>query len=119
MKIANTLRDYLKRGKFRFLVNGNDSLNYVTKAKDYSKLSIEKQSMLQKPYIQFDNFVNETISLKLDTSAKTNVERLIEPRSGRKDRYSSLSYGVYFLSLKEKELTRENKKKKLKDYVFF
>jgi len=119
MKIANTLRDYLKRGKFRFLVNGNDSLNYVTKAKDYSKLSIEKQSMLQKPYIQFDNFVNETISLKLDTSAKTNVERLIEPRSGRKDRYSSLSYGVYFLSLKEKELTKPQNNEDWDNFMLF
>ena len=27
--------------------------------------------------------------------------RLIEPTNGRKDRYSSISYGNYFISLKE------------------
>jgi len=120
LDIASTLKDYMKRGKIKYLVNSNDAISYVSKAKNYSKSTIEKQAMLQKPYIQIDNFINETISLELkQTSNGSGVYKLVEPRSSRKDRYSSLSYGVYFLALKEKELTRKNKKKKLKDYVFF
>jgi len=120
LDIASTLKDYMKRGKIKYLVNSNDAISYVSKAKNYSKSTIEKQAMLQKPYIQIDNFINETISLELkQRSNGSGVYKLVEPRSSRKDRYSSLSYGVYFLALKEKELTRKNKKKKLKDYVFF
>lgn len=118
MEIAQILRDFMKRGKIKFPINSNDSINYVSKANDYSKLPIEKQAMLQKPYVQIDNFINETIALELDFT-NSGEPKLIEPRSGRKDRYSSLSYGVYFLAQKEKELTRKNKKGKLKDFIFF
>jgi len=118
MQIARNFRDSMKRGKLDFLINSNDCINYVSNVKKYFELSMEKQAELQRPYIQIDNFINETISLELQVTS-TGVERLVEPRSARKDRYSSLSYGVFFLSEKEKELSRPEEEQDWDDFIFF
>jgi hypothetical protein len=116
--MANNLRDYMKRGKIRYLINSNDCINYLSNIKGYFDLSLEKQAELQKPYIQIDNFVNETIALELQVTP-SGVERLVEPRSARKDRYSSLTYGVHFLIEKEKELSKPQNNEDWDNFMLF
>jgi len=70
---------------------------------EYRKLSQEEQVMVRTPYIQTTFLVNEMINL--ETEIKSGLVKLTEPSSrARKDRYSSLAYGLYFLKQKEQDL---------------
>lgn len=118
INVARSFRDAMKRNAVKFLVDNNDSLDYLSNIKDYFRLPMEEQARLQHPYVQIDNLVNEIIALELKFT-DTGLEKLTEPRSGRKDRYSSVLYGYHFLSEKEKEMVRPKNKKSFKDYLLF
>jgi len=118
MSMARAFRDAMKQAKVKYLTNTSDAMEYlVTAVKDYAKLSKEEQAALIHPYIQIDNLVNEIIGLELRVS-DTGVEKLAEPRSGRKDRYSCVLYGSSFLLDKEKEFTKPSSRNNLSDFFF-
>lgn len=97
------VRDDLKRGKLRLLVNENEVKEILTNIKGYNDLPPEEQVNFQLPYVQTTFLINEMINLeKVDT--ENNLIKLKEPSTKRKDRYSSLGYAIYIAKQLESNL---------------
>ena len=105
-EMAVLMRDCLKRGKLRLLMNEVDGCELLEKSKAYRKLSAEEQVQYQNPYYQTSAFVNETINLEYEM-AGTNI-RVYEVSGMRKDRYSSVAYANYIASELERDLRRHS-----------
>lgn len=101
------VRDDFKRGKLRLLINENESKEYLANIKGYEELPVEEKLLFQAPFLQTSFLVNEMVNLeKVDT--ENNLIKLKEPSSKRKDRYSSLGYGVYIAKQLEMKLKPVN-----------
>jgi len=95
--------DALKRGKLRVLIDENECKEVLVKYKGYEKLPVEEQVKFIQPYLQTSLLIQEMVGLeKVETN--NNLIKLKEPSTKRKDRYSSVGYGVYVAKLLEKEL---------------
>ena len=105
-EMAVSLRDCIKRGKLRLLINEIDGVELLEKSKAYRKLSVEEQVAYQHPYYQTTAFVNETINLEYEMAGQ-NI-RVYEVSGMRKDRYSSLAYANYIASELERDLRRRS-----------
>lgn len=100
------VRDDLKRGKLRLLINENECKEYLESIKGYKDLQLEDQTRFQLPFIQTSFLINEMVNLER-TDTENNLIKLKEPSTKRKDRYSSLGYGVYVAKLLEANLKPE------------
>lgn len=108
-KIASGFKDSLRRGKIRFPVDEGDAIDIVTRTSGYKNLSPDIQGALKNPYIQATLMQTEILNLEKEINNLGQI-RLTEPRSGRKDRYSSVSYLDYFVTdYLELERRRKNK----------
>ncbi|MBD5589181.1 hypothetical protein [Clostridium botulinum] len=105
---AISLKDNFRRKKIEMLIPENDAKQVIENIKGYSKLPIETQVKFLAPYLQITAFINETINLQAEINKDTGLVKLKEPRSKRKDRYSSVSYGNYFINLLERDLQDDN-----------
>jgi len=112
---AVSFRDNLRKGRIKLLINEKEGKDILHSFKGYEKLPIEIQNNFEMPYIQTTILVNEMINLEADINSDTGLVKLKEPRTGRKDRWSSISYGNYFASILEKELLKEESEY---DFVF-
>lgn len=112
------VRDSLKRNKVNLLMNENECKDTLNSFKGYDKLPTEEQMEFVMPYIQTSLLIQEMINLeRVDT--ENNLIKLKEPSSKRKDRYSSLGYGLYIAQQLELKLN-ENKQSKFKaEDIFF
>jgi len=99
------LRDNLRRGKFKLLVDEREGKEVLLNLKGFSKLPIEEQVKFEIPYRQTSALINEMVNLEYEL--KNDLIRLQEPKSARKDRYSSVSYGNYFINMLEKDLLKQ------------
>lgn len=98
--------DALKRGKLRLLIDENECKEVLLKYKGYEKLPVEEQVKFIQPYLQISLLAQEMVGLeKVDTN--NNLIKLKEPSTKRKDRYSSIGYGVYVAKLLEKDLSND------------
>ena len=105
-EIATNFRDALRRGKVRLLINEMDGKEILKKYKGYDTLAPELQAKLLTPYVQTTALVNEMINLEADFSS-VGLVKLKESSTGRKDRYSSASYGNYVANILERELLQK------------
>lgn len=97
--IAVAFREKLQKKMISFLINEVDADEYLLKTNpDYLKFNdeISERAWFLHPYIQFSNMINESISLSM--SLNGGLIKLTEPSGGRKDRYTSVSYGNYFIA---------------------
>ena len=104
---AVSLRDNLKRGKFKLLVDDREGREYLLKLKGFSLLPIEEQVKFEMPYKQVSALVNEMVNLEYELL--NNYIRVKEARNARKDRYSCVSYGNFYASELEREMMRKKK----------
>jgi len=98
--IAVDFRDKLQKRKISFLISEVEADDYlITNNQDYMKWSddISERAWYLHPYIQTSALVNECVSLGM--TMLNGFIRLKEPSGGRKDRYTSVSYGSYFISI--------------------
>ncbi|MGG0308437.1 terminase large subunit [Priestia megaterium] len=113
---AISLRDGLKRGKIKLLVNDLEYKDVLKKFKGYTDLPMETQVKFELPYVQTTLLINEMINLEGERT-DSGLIRLKEPKSKRKDRYSSATYGNYVANLLERSLYKEDAS--ADDYLFF
>jgi len=115
--IAVDFRDKLQRSMCSFLVdesNGEDYLN--KKNKDFSRnQDINLKLWYLHPYIEFMLMINETINLEYSMSGG-NI-KLDTIGTARKDRYTSCSYGNFYISLLEIDLLKQGQDSDY-DFVF-
>ena len=104
---AVLLRDNLKRGKFKLLVDDREGREYLINLRGFMALPIEEQVKFEIPYKQTSALINEMVNLEYELV--NNMIRVKEARSRRKDRYSSVSYGNHFASELERDLLRRKK----------
>lgn len=107
-QIAVEMRDKFQKKMFSLLVDENSADDFLLKTmKGYldAEDSMTKTEALV-PYVQTSLFINEAINLSMSIVAG-NI-KLSEPSGGRKDRYSSVSYGNYFASLLDNDLLKES-----------
>lgn len=90
-----TLRAGFQNGYINLLVGDTNIEEKLSKIRGYGKLSDYQQASMKMPYIQTTLMINELINL---THEMNNGLIKVKEKSGmRKDRYSSLQYGYYFL----------------------
>lgn len=93
--VALTLRAGFQNGYINLLINDNNIDDKLEKIRGYSKLTEYQQARLKLPYIQTTFLVGELVNLSHDVS--NGYIRVKEKPNMRKDRFSSLGYGYYFV----------------------
>lgn len=104
--IASTLKTTLQDKKIDFLIPYNMAMEtQLPKIEEYKKsVELFDQLFFEKPYLETQEFINETNSLVYSIKEQTKRIVVKEKGNNRKDRYTSISYGNYFASLLEREL---------------
>jgi hypothetical protein len=100
------VKKQLNDRKIEFLIEPEkaEDLLYKNKTINGSSTSEEKIFVMQ-PYLENSELVNESVAL--ESTWVSGKLKLVEPRSGRKDRYMTLGYGNYFASILERCLLKE------------
>jgi hypothetical protein len=99
---AVSLRDCIKRGKFRLPIHEIDANEILNKSRSFLGLQVDEQVLFQEPYYQTSFFVNEAVNLDYDIV--NGKIRVTEPKGLRKDRYSSVAYGNIIANELERDL---------------
>lgn len=102
------MKDAFEKGKIKLLVNSIEAKDYLSKKKEYINANPEEQANFELPNLQTDLLVNEMINLSYELTGDNKI-KLVEPRSGTKDRYVSVAYGNYYISDKERDLQKTTK----------
>ena len=108
-EIAVEMRDKLQKKMWSFLIDDKEAEEYLIKSdfkKEFlSQDDLDAKSWFLAPFVQTSLMINEFIGLSMKLAAG-NI-KLVENAGARKDRYSSLSYGNYYISLLDLELIKE------------
>lgn len=99
------LNDDFKMGKIHLLLNCDDGERALNSLKTYRDLSPYIQAKLMLPYFNTHALIDEMVNLEREIN--NNTIKLKELSGKRKDRYSSLSYGNYFIKTLERNLTKQ------------
>lgn len=119
--IAVSFKDSLQRNMISFLIDINKAEEYlIDNSEEYKKAfsnddAFETARILN-PYLQTQELVNECVGLEYSVVGG-NI-KIDEKRSARKDRYSSVSYGNYFISKLEKDILKEDSSEDDLDSLF-
>ena len=107
-EIAMKFKTTFQENKIDLLIPYNKALEEeLPKLPEYEQAvatSIDEQLFYEKPYIETQEFINETNNLICERKDQTGIIVISEKGANRKDRYTSLSYGNYFASLLEQDL---------------
>lgn len=108
--IANNMRNTLIDEKIDLLINLNQAIEELqVKIPEYlNSLDPEVQDFYESPYIATSFLINEMINLDYEKGEQTGYIRIKEQSTMRKDCYTSLSYGDYFISQLERDLFNNN-----------
>ncbi|MDT0160284.1 terminase large subunit domain-containing protein [Bacillus sp. AG4(2022)] len=104
--IAIDLKDKITSKRLNLLISKNDVREYFFSESWFNNLSVEDQVEILNPYLQTALLENEMVLLERIEHSK--YVKLKEQSGKRKDRYSSLAYGNYFISQLEKDLQGKN-----------
>lgn len=99
------LKKQLSCNNIKFLVTMQDRQTILEDSGEYFKLTSEELANELIPYGQTEELIREAINLKAEF--RNDKIKLIEPRSGTKDRAVVLSYGNYIASLIENEWNKQ------------
>lgn len=113
--IAYAFRRALVEGKISLLINYNSARNdLLVDLKEYNDAIIDGNADItgfyEKPFIETQLLISETSELVYEKAAQTGVIKISEVGSNRKDRYTSVSYGNYFIDKLEIDLFGNSKK---------
>jgi len=96
------LRDCIKRGKLRLLINEIDATDVLNKSRAYQNLLVEEQVLFQEPFYQTTAMINEMVNL--DYTMQDGKVKVYEASGMRKDRYSAISYANHIANELEREM---------------
>lgn len=99
------LKKQLSCNNIKFLVTMQDRQTILEDSGEYFKLTSEELANELIPYGQTEELIREAINLKAEF--RNDKVKLVEPRSGTKDRAIVLSYGNYIASLIENEWNKQ------------
>jgi hypothetical protein len=76
-------------------------------------VDVERQMFFEMPFIETQLLLHETSNLLYEKLEQTGSVKIYEQSTNHKDRYTSVSYGNYFVSQLEKDLFSKSKSEKL------
>jgi len=103
---AYSLRDCIRRGKMRLLLDEEEFRDIYESSKAYCELSEEDKITIRMPFIQTSLLISEMVNLEY-TTVGTEI-KIKESGTSRKDRYSSLSYANQIANELERKLRKPN-----------
>lgn len=108
--IAISLRGVLDAKMIDLLVNLDEAKDILeSNIPEYSgTLDVDMISFYERPYLETQALINETMSLEYTRNEQTGVVTLFETGSNTKDRYVSLAYGSYYIGLLEQDLLSDD-----------
>lgn len=108
--IAQSLSGILNSNMIDLLINLDEAKDILeSNIPEYtSSLDPDIRLFYERPYLETQALVNEMISLEYTRDEQTGIITLFETGSNTKDRYVSLAYGNYFISLLEQELLSDS-----------
>lgn len=104
--IAIAFRKNLTENKIDFLVNFNKAQEEVlSNFKEYNP-SADSDTIIdfEKPFLETQAMINECAELQYEKMPQTGLIKIYEHGRNRKDRYTSCSYGSYFIDQLELDL---------------
>ena len=116
-EIAILLKNDIKRGKVRLLVDKNESYEYLGKFNSLINQKAEITVKLQAPYVHTDALINEMVLLESEVNQSSGYIKLKEQSGQRKDRYVALAYGNFFANELERDLLKEEPKQDFSEYT--
>ena len=100
--------------KIDFLVNCNvakeEVLSTIPDYIDSLKNDAEKQVKFESPFLETQLMVNECAELQYEKMPQTGLIKIYEQGNKRKDRYTSCSYGSWFIDKLEIDLLKQEEK---------
>lgn len=106
-EIAFTFKASLENHTTQFLINEIEAEDYLVEHQGFALKNNEDKVNLMLPYLQTTLMQNEILELEADTTGR--YLKLREKGTMRKDRYSSISYGIYFIKQQEGKLKKRTK----------
>ncbi len=104
--IAISFRKNLVEDKIDFLVNFNTAKEEILQNnKDYiEEIDVEKQVEFERPFLETQAMISECAELQYEKMPQTGIIKIQEKGKNRKDRYTSCSYGSYFIDQLELDM---------------
>ena len=104
--IAFCMYNTLESKQIDLLINSFDAQSEVlSHIQEYAtSIDPEVQLFYEQPYQETQLLINEMQMLVYEKMEQTGLIRIVERGNNRKDRYTSVSYGNYFISLLEQDL---------------
>ena len=108
--IAKSLRGILDTKMCDLLVNMDEAQDILQKnVPEYiSAIDGETMAFYERPYAETQALINEMMELEYTRNEQTGMITLYETGSNTKDRYVSLAYGNYYISILEQGLMSDN-----------
>lgn len=104
-EIAMNFKAMLLEHRIDLLVDQTGGISEMSKfVADYDELDAEDQLFYERPYLETMLAVNEMINLVYEKMPATGLIRISEVGANTKDRYTSISYGCYFVSQLARDL---------------
>ena len=104
-RIAVCMRNTLENKMIELMVNNQEGVEDLQRRiPEYADADVETQLFFERPYLETVALINEMISLEYTIQNQTGLIKIEEKSGARKDRYTSVSYGNYFIELLEKDL---------------
>lgn len=103
-EIAISFRKNLSEGKIDFLVNYNTAKEEILETNNeyINESNIDIQVEFERPFLETQTMISECAELQYE-KMPTGIIRIHEKGNNRKDRYTSCSYGSYFIDQLELE----------------
>lgn len=108
--IAIAFRKNLVENRIDFLVNYNIAKEEIlNNNKEYLQtIDVDAQMEYENPFLETQAMISECATLQYEKLPQTNAIKIYEKGNNRKDRYTSCSYGSYFIDLLELDLLGSN-----------
>lgn len=104
-KIAVSMRDSLNNRMIELMVSNQEGVEELQRLyPEYVSADVDTQLFYERPFLETVALINEMIGLEYTVQNQTNLIKIEERPGARKDRYTSVSYGNYFVSLLEADL---------------
>lgn len=100
-----SMKRALDRGTFKMLLSMQDKQNELTDNGEYFKLTSEQLAYVLAPYGQGDMLIKEAVELTKEI--RNDQIKLVEPRSGHKDRIVTVSMAMLIIDKIEDEWLRQ------------
>lgn len=118
--LHTTMLGSLKDGKYKMLISYMSCKEqYLLDKKEYNLANVEDKARFEVPYLYSDLTLNEMVNLSKEFIQGGKI-KLVEPKSGRKDKYITSAMGNLFIQELETNLTeKDNGNDTISDYFIF